>query len=415
MQVCLQVPAKAHWESPVEIDLPVSKSIVNRLMILQALSGEYPDAFGATAHDSVLMKKLLQTYRQKNTVDVEDAGTVARFLTAFLASREGNWIIQGTPRMHRRPIAGLIDALQQMGAHIEYRGRDGYLPIAIEGKELKGGDIWIDASVSSQYISAILLIAPFLKQALHLHLTNMPVSFPYVEMTIRILQSLGIEVEYNSREIRVHPAPLSGDIKQMIENDWSAAAFWYAFVAMSDNPNLNIKFRRLYDDSLQGDRLVAGYFSRLGVKTIFNGGCVEIRKKEIREKEFEFDFLHTPDLAQAVIVTIAAKGWRGRFTGLQSLRLKETDRIRALQKELQKFRVAVTPGQGGELSVDGTYFQASPGKTIAVYEDHRMAMAFAPLTLKTGSLIIEDPKVVRKSYPEFWKEAAKLLSVNIHS
>ncbi len=412
MQVFLQNPVRFRRKNPVEIVLPVSKSISNRLLILQAMSGKSVDMLPiSTAHDSILMKRLLQNYTQTTVLDVEDAGTVARFLTAFLASRRGKWTLTGSKRMHRRPVAPLVSALRQMGAHIQYIEQEGFLPLAIEGRELKGGDIKIDASVSSQFISALLMIAPFLKQRLHLHFTSAPVSFPYVEMTIRLLRSMGVEVQYNTKEILIHPASRLNDIKHSIESDWSATAFWYAFIAIAEEKDISIRFRKLHDNSLQGDRMVADYFAPLGVKTVFFDDYVEISKGKIRKEELAFDLLHTPDLAQAMIVTIASLGMKAKLTGLQSLRLKETDRIKALEQELQKFNVSVIAGQQGELQVDGTDFQAVAEKIIEIYDDHRMAMAFTPLTLKTGNLRIDNPGVVRKSYPGFWEETAKFLEV----
>lgn len=345
----------------------------------------------------MLMRQLINS--SDPVLDVEDAGTTMRFLTAYLAVQGQEKVITGTDRMKLRPIGLLVDALRVLGARISYLEKEGFPPLKIEGFEgQKTNQLTIRGDVSSQYISALMMIAPTLPKGLTLTLTGKVGSKPYIDMTASLMRKFGVEVQVNENVIEVGPQPYK-PCDYRIEADWSAASYWFAFTALADQAEItlpNITMR-----SFQGDRVIADLMEQLGVKSEPRGNNLLLTKKEAHT-ELTFDFTHCPDLAQTVAVVCAAKGIHGTFTGLESLRIKETDRIHALHQELQKI--------GAQLIETGSSWKLVPTHnipetipTINTYLDHRMAMAFAPLaTLR--DIVIENPTVVRKSYPGYWDD-----------
>ncbi|MBX2967332.1 MAG: 3-phosphoshikimate 1-carboxyvinyltransferase [Cyclobacteriaceae bacterium] len=382
--------------------LPASKSISNRVLIMNALSeGKSVLSNLSEANDTVLMKRLINS--PDAVLDVEDAGTTMRFLTACLAVRGKQKIITGTDRMKLRPIGLLVDALRELGARISYLEKEGFPPLKIEAFEgQKTNQLTIRGDVSSQYISALMMIAPILPKGLLLTLTGKVGSRPYIDMTASLMRKFGIDVQVNEHVIEVAHQSYK-PCEYRVEADWSAASYWFAFTALSEKAEIvlpNITMR-----SVQGDRVIADLMEQLGVKSEPRGSNLLLTKKDVHT-ELTFDFTHCPDLAQTVAVVCATKGIHGTFTGLESLRIKETDRIHALHQELQKI--------GAQLIETGAVWKLVPTQNIPdeipiinTYLDHRMAMAFAPLaTLRNIS--IENPMVVRKSYPKYWDDLKTL-------
>lgn len=401
-----------------EVTLPASKSISNRALILSALSGGGTRLLTNVSNcdDTTAM---LHALTFPDTIDIGAAGTSMRFLTAFLSIGEGTYLITGSERMRHRPIGVLVDALRQLGADIEYAGEAGFPPLRITGKKLAGDEVSLPGNVSSQYISALLMIAPRLQEGLTLHLTGDIISRPYIQMTIEMMRAFGAIVDWtdDNSGIRVEPKPYTAT-PYLIEADWSAASYWYEIVLLSESPQETATLVGLFDHSLQGDQAVATLFDQLSVRSIFlSAGSQQpkttlIRRGELPER-LECDLSPTPDLAQTLVVTCALKGIPFRFTGLASLRIKETDRIAALQKELRKLGVqieveddSVMSWEGPERQAQGDvpYLQPTPDTAIDTYDDHRMAMAFAPAALVLDSIDINNPEVVSKSYPRFWQD-----------
>lgn len=383
-------------------NLPSSKSMSNRAIILNALAGNTSQLVNLSeANDTRLMKELI---RSENTVlDVEDAGTTMRFLTAYCALTNKIKTITGTDRMKQRPIGILVDALRQLGSAIECREKEGFPPIRTSGFiRQKTQSLTIRGDVSSQYISAIMMVAPLLTEGLHLKLEGAVTSRPYIEMTASLMKQFGVVCQLNEKEIQI-PYKAYTPTELTIESDWSAASYWFAFVALADQADVDLPNMTLR--SLQGDRVIVDIMEILGVKSEPRGNALHLLKKE-HQNEIVWDFKHCPDLAQTVAVVCAAKGIHGTFTGLESLRIKETDRIQALQQELKKL--------GATFLEDHGKWVLTPSKkrvfnslSFNTYLDHRMAMAFAPLAAMTD-VTIKNPDVVRKSYPKFWEDIALL-------
>lgn len=396
-----------------KINLTSSKSISNRVLIIQALCAEKFNINNlATAKDTVTLNKLLSD--SFDEYDVGHAGTVMRFMTAFLALKEGEHIITGSERMQQRPIKILVDALCSLGVNIEYLKNEGYPPLKIKGGNIEGGNVKLDGSVSSQYISALLLIAPKLKNGLTIQFEGEVISKPYINMTIEIMRYFSVEAEWNGNEIIVKKGNYHAK-DFIVEADWSSASYWYGIAALAQEAE--IELYGLEKDSLQGDAVVYEIYKNFGVKTEFFEGGVKLTKNSISGAQLStlhLDFENCPDIAQTVAVTCAALNVNARFTGLQTLRIKETDRIFALQKELTKlgFEVEVENDdliinrhscEGRKRNFSEANLKDWQGKSINTYEDHRMAMAFAPLAL-FNSITINDEDVVVKSYPSFWKD-----------
>jgi 3-phosphoshikimate 1-carboxyvinyltransferase len=393
------------------INLPASKSISNRDLVINALSGskEVPENLSDCDDTDVMVTALRDMPYE---INIKAAGTAMRFTSALLSVSEGEeHIITGTDRMKHRPIEVLVNALRNLGADIEYAGEEGFPPLKIRGKKLAGGLLEIPGNVSSQYISALLMIGPRLTNGLTLHLTGDIISRPYIEMTICTMQEFGADVEWtDASTIRVK----AGGYKErpfFIENDWSASSYWYEMAALMNkaNANANITLTGLMDGSRQGDSAIRYMFSVLGVKTAFKTRKklvptnVALKAQKCMMPRFDFDFINQPDLAQTLVVCTALMGIPFRFSGLQTLRIKETDRIAALKKEMKKLGYVLDDSEEGVLSWDGTRCEPDKEPAIDTYEDHRMAMAFAPAAILFPGLIINNPEVVSKSYPKFWE------------
>ena len=368
------------------IQLPASKSISNRALIINALGkGIYPPENLSDCDDTQVMIKALT--EGKETIDIMAAGTAMRFLTAYLSATSGERIITGTARMQQRPIQILVNALRELGAEIEYTHNEGYPPLRIKGAELKGNEITLKGNVSSQYISALLMIGPVLKDGLTLHLTGEIISRPYINLTLQLMQDFGAKAAWTSpSSISVAPQPYQS-VPFTVESDWSAASYWYQIAALSPE-----------------DSRGAEVFSRLGITTEFTPKGVKIKKTGKTPERLEEDFVDIPDLAQTFVVTCALLNIPFRFTGLQSLKIKETDRIAALRTELKKLGYLIEEENDSVLMWNGERCEPEAVPVIATYEDHRMAMAFAPAVITFPKLLIADPQVVSKSYPGYWED-----------
>lgn len=388
-------------KTKASIQLPSSKSISNRVLILNALS--YSPYEIQNLSDSDDVKVMMKALNSNDThFDIMAAGTAMRFLTAFLSKIVGEWTITGTERMKNRPIKLLVEALIAVGARIEYLEKEGYPPLRIVGSALQGGEITLSGSVSSQYISALLMIAPTMEKGLTLHLKDEIISKPYINLTLQLMKQFGVQSEWVGQTIRVVPQEYT-PLPFTVESDWSAASYWYEMVALSEG--MEIELPGLSPDSLQGDSAVATIFVQLGVQTTFTQQGVLLQNKGERCQKLIYDFINEPDLAQTVVVTCTMLHIPFRFTGLQSLKIKETDRIEALKTELKKLGYLLTDTDNSTLEWNGERCDVAENPVIATYEDHRMAMAFAPtaLVLRQGITIV-DPGVVSKSYPNFWED-----------
>lgn len=390
------------------IELPASKSISNRALIIYALSGGQivPENLSDCDDTEVIIEALRHMPAE---IDIKAAGTAMRFMTAYLSLTPGTHVLTGTERMKHRPIGTLVDALLKLGADIEYVGEQGYPPLRITGSKLQGGDLEMDGSISSQYISALLLIGPMLERGLSLHLTGDIISRPYIDLTLWMMGEFGVHAEWTSADtITVEPQPYKPR-DYFIENDWSAASYWYEMVAMSDDPEVTVRLTGLTDGSKQGDSVTRYIFSLLGVKTVFQTKkqgvpqTVTLRRNGRCVPRLEYDFVNSPDLAQTFVVTCLAKGIPFCFKGLATLKIKETDRIEALKRETRKLGFVVESRNDSELLWDGERCEPT-GDPIDTYEDHRMALAFTPFALKRQGLLINNPLVVSKSYPKFWED-----------
>ena len=342
-------------------------------------------------------------------IDIKAAGTAMRFMTAFLSVMRGVHTITGTERMKHRPIGVLVEALRRLGADIEYVGEAGYPPLRVTGRTLTGGVLEIPGNVSSQYISAMLMIGPVLKDGLELRLTGEIISKPYIDLTLWIMREYGADAEWTSGDtIVVKPKPYQSR-DYFIENDWSGASYWYEMVALSKDKDATVELTGLTDGSKQGDSVVKYLFSLLGVKTVFASHQtgqlqqVTLKKSSRCVPRLEYDFTGSPDLAQTIVVTCCMLGVKFHFRGLSTLKIKETDRIEALKTELQKLGYVLRDENDSELIWDGTRCEPSAAAAIDTYEDHRIALSFAPVSLRQP-VVINDPQVVTKSYPHFWND-----------
>ena len=399
------------------LNLPLSKSIINRLLVIRHLSGgENPGSLVSESSDTAVMQELLDVISQAaggtetlTELNVGNAGTVMRFLAAVLSVTPGLWLLTGTERMQQRPVKPLTDALQSLGADISFLNKPGYPPLLIKGNsQLKGGKVELYAGISSQFISALMMLAPKLEGGLKLELQGEIISASYIRMTQALMQKTGAGVSFSGNQLLIREGQYTDfDFNELSEPDWSAAAFWYELAAFATEAQILLK--DLKKDSVQGDAVLPDIYASLGVSSAFTGEGL-LLTKTYRETvaEFNYDFTECPDLAQAVIVSCAGLGIKGRYSGLKTLRVKETDRIEALRNELTKLGYGVEVC-GNEISLVGTTSsatQADDQPVVNCYDDHRMAMAFAPLALLHHSICLDDPEVVKKSYPAFWKDVA---------
>jgi len=393
----------------LEINLPASKSISNRALILNALAYSPYDIQNLSDCDDT--RVTVQALNSNNTTfDIGAAGTAMRFLTAFLSKTVGEWIITGSERMKNRPIKLLVDALTTLGARIEYVEKEGFPPLRIFGSALMGGEISLNGGVSSQYISALMMIAPYMQDGLKIRLEGNVISVPYIQMTMTMMKEYGVNVTFENNEINVKPQ-MYKPIQYTVESDWSAASYWYEILSIAGNGQIFLK--GLNKNSSQGDSKVAELFEQLGVKTHYQPEGVLLTTSQTTTDKFEYDFVNQPDLAQTFAVSCCIKNIPFHFKGVQSLKIKETNRIVALINELAKIGYTLFEPTEGELAWEK---EMSPtnitGKEALItsfktYEDHRMAMAFAPIALRMP-IIIEKPEVVSKSYPNFWKDLDQL-------
>ncbi len=396
-----------------EITLAGSKSISNRALIIQSLCAEKFSIHRlANAKDTQLLQTLLSS--QKIVRDAGAAGTTFRFMTAYLALQPDTHILTGTERMKKRPIGVLVDALRQLGADIQYLEEEGYPPLQINTPKNLGKihRLNISAGTSSQYISALLMIAPMLPRGLELTLEGNIVSRPYIEMTLALMRYFGVQSRWDGNTIKI--APQDYQPKEFtVEADWSAASYYYAMAAFADE--LDLQLNGLFKDSAQGDAILATMMEKFGIHTIFNDQGIRLTKSgSALPPVFEYDFIECPDLAQTLAVICAGLGVHGVFTGLQTLSIKETDRIAALRNELGKVHAFLSKLPEKFSKNSGKQYYQIEGRAFientpafATYEDHRMAMAFAPLAM-FGAIQIEEPNVVEKSYPDFWADLEKL-------
>lgn len=389
--------------------LPASKSEANRALILKALAGGGTLGNLSDANDTQLMLRLLAAAPGTDVLDAEDAGTVMRFLTAYLAVSNWRGRLTGTARAQERPIAVLVEALRQAGATITYLNAEGYPPLEFGGfaaaDTTQPTELAVRGDISSQYISALLMVGPRLPGGLRLTLTGHVGSRPYIDMTMALMQRFGADYTAEGNVLTVRPGQYQ-PTDYVVESDWSAASYWYAMVALAPAGS-EVTLPGLRRESLQGDQAIAGIMTHFGVETTFVADAVHLRQVPLAPPAEipTLDFTDCPDLAQTVAVVAAALARPVELTGLDSLRIKETDRIAALQAELAKFGGDLRDLGEGRFRAESAGF-AVQGQSVATYHDHRMAMAFAPLALR-GPLAIEAPAVVRKSYPQFWNELAK--------
>ena len=384
--------------------LPTSKSISNRVLIINALAeSDMPIEGVSDCDDTRVMLNVLQSNDTK--FDVGAAGTSMRFLTAFLSKIVGKWEITGSERMKNRPIKLLVDALNELGAKIEYIEKEGYPPLRIYGSALQGGRIEMQGNVSSQYISALLMLAPTMQQGLRLVLQGDIISVPYIQMTIKIMEQFGIQSYWKDNEIYI-PNQAYTPVPFVVEGDWSAASYWYEMLALA--PQGEVELKGLYKDSVQGDAAIATIFEHIGVKTKFTKQGVILSKKAPKKGKLVYNFVNQPDLAQTCVVCCCLLGIPFYFSGLQSLKIKETDRIYALVTELKKLGYVVHQKDNSILEFDNERCDVATEQSIDTYDDHRMAMAFAPACIKVGEISINEPHVVTKSYPNFWVDLQSL-------
>ncbi len=381
-----------------------SKSIANRLLIIEALCGEkIPMTHFPEAADAHLLRNLLASWGP--TLDAQDAGTVMRFVTALAAVRPGEYLITGTERMQQRPIDGLVDALRSLGADIEYVNKKGYPPLRVRGKKLSGGAVSVDTSVSSQFASALLLIAPTLEQGLQLELTGNPVSMPYVELTLALMHSFGIDYVRQGNTIRIGHQPYRPHPVH-IEADWSAASYFYEIAALSDHASITLK--GLQWPSLQGDAIIAELMQSFGVRTDPSSDGLILTKKRGEDPPVlkrHLDLRNHPDLAPALFATAAGLSCAMRFAGLEHLAYKESHREQAFQIELGRCGIQLNR-VNHVLQISGSFQAKTP--VFQTYQDHRLAMALAPLALRCTHVTIDDAQVVNKSYPKYWNDLASL-------
>ncbi|RZS92207.1 3-phosphoshikimate 1-carboxyvinyltransferase [Aquimarina brevivitae] len=387
------------------IEITGSKSETNRLLLLQALYPEIEIANVSNSDDSIVMKQALSSHKKE--IDIHHAGTAMRFLTAYFAiQNQREVLLTGSKRMQERPIKILVDALQRIGAYITYQKEIGYPPILIKGEQNLKSKVHIDAGVSSQYISALMLIGSSLPKGLTIHLEGKLTSVPYIQMTLHLLKDIGITANFIDNTITIQPKQVVTPKRLVVESDWSSASYFYSIVALSKD-NTSITLSSYKKDSYQGDAVLAKIYTAFGVQTTFTNESITLKKesKHLVKPPIELDLSDSPDIAQTIAVTCFGLGVECHLTGLHTLKIKETDRLAALKIELEKLGAIV------DITTEALHLQPTDhildGIAIDTYQDHRMAMAFAPLALKTG-LQINEAEVVSKSYPDFWSDLKNL-------
>ena len=381
-----------------------SKSESNRCLLLKALFDDLTIENLSNSDDTELMKNALSS--DHSLIDIHHAGTAMRFLTAYFATQKGREIIlTGSSRMKERPIRILVDALRNLGAKIEYSENEGFPPLKIQGQEFFKSEVFLKANVSSQYISALLLIAPSLKNGLNLHLDGKITSIPYIKMTLALLNEVGIRTSFKSNKIKVFPYEGHNSKTLIVESDWSSASYFYSIVSLS-SVGTKINISSYKENSLQGDAILSEIYKNLGVSSEFNNSVLTIEKiSDDLPKSLDIDLSNTPDIAQTLAVSCLGLQINCNLTGLHTLKIKETDRLLALKNEIKKL--------GTNIEISNNSLGINSPKPllknveIKTYNDHRMAMSFAPLMLRTD-ICINDANVVSKSYPNFWNDLEKL-------
>lgn len=393
----------SHTDLQAQIAVTGSKSETNRLLLLQALFSNITLANTSNSDDSEVMQKALKG--NEEIVDIHHAGTAMRFLTAYFAVNEGREVVlTGSPRMQERPIKVLVEALQQLGAQISYEKEEGYPPIRIKGQKITAFKVNIPANVSSQYISALLLVAPKLENGIELTLIGDITSVPYIKMTLALLNDLNIQTSFEGNVIRVYPKAEVESKEITVESDWSSASYFFSLVALSKTATIALSSYKA--SSLQGDSDLVEIYAKMGVETRFeNNKMTLVKQQNFKLEPLNLELNNTPDIAQTIVVTCLGLGIGCHLTGLHTLKIKETDRLEALRIELTKLGANITVTNDSLTLVASTHINSNIA--IATYNDHRMAMAFAPLALKVP-IIIDNAEVVSKSYPDFWKDLESL-------
>lgn len=400
----LRLSASQERKIQKAIQITGSKSETNRSLLLRALFPNISIENLSNSDDGEVMQKGLQ--KSSGEVDIHHAGTAMRFLTAYFASQPGKEVVlTGSQRMQERPIQVLVEALRALGADIQYVKQEGYPPLKISGKKLTKSQVSLPANISSQYISALLLIAPSLENGLELELVGKITSVPYIKMTLGLLTQIGVEANFEGNKILVEPQKRVDAIKLVVESDWSSASYFYSIVALCE-VGTKIKLSSYKQNSLQGDSVLSKIYTDFGITTTFSDNQITLEKtEESGQENVSYDLSNAPDIAQTIAVTCLGLGVGCHLTGLHTLPIKETDRLAALHAEMTKF--------GAKVTIDSESLTLQPTKKINsgvdvdTYNDHRMAMAFGPLALKTD-LIVNDAEVVSKSYPDFWKDLKTL-------
>src|SRR6056297_237612 len=402
MKIKIKAPDKQTRQT---IRLPASKSISNRLLIIRALCKEHFKIHHlSTSNDTKVMINALNHLSQP-LIDIGAAGTAMRFLTAFLSITPGERILTGSERMKQRPIKILVGILRDLGAQIEYLEKEDFPPLNIKGSSLKSKSIHIKGNISSQYISALLMIAPVLEKGLKINIEDKILSKDYIHMTLKIMQNHGIDFQWEKNSIEIKRGHYLAKAAN-VEPDWSAASYWFAIISLIKNAEIQLP--GLLKNSLQGDSVLPEIFKDLGVQSEFNERGLSIKNIPVTCSFFEYDFTDCPDLAQTLTVALAAKSIPFRVTGLDNLSIKETDRIKALVEEFEKMGIHLQTNGKDYLEWQGNEPVKIPANhLIKTYNDHRMAMAFASLAIINNVLIIDDPEVVQKSYPSFWEDLHK--------
>ncbi|WP_330442515.1 3-phosphoshikimate 1-carboxyvinyltransferase [Flavobacterium sp. C4GT6] len=385
------------------IQITGSKSESNRLLLLQALYPQITVENVSNSDDSSVMTKALNS--DKNVIDIHHAGTAMRFLTAYFAvTPDKEVILAGSARMKERPIGILVDALKSLGAKIEYAENEGYPPLKITGTEIVSDKVTLKANISSQYITALLLVAAKLKNGLEITLDGEITSLPYLQMTLNLLNQVGISAVLKNNVIRVKPVEKVNPVTLTVESDWSSASYFYSLVALAQK-GTEVSLSSYVQKSLQGDSALSEIYKELGVETTFNGNTIILKNTGEVQKQLNLNLVNTPDIAQTIAVTCFGVGVECHLTGLHTLKIKETDRLEALKTELTKLGAMVTVTNDSLILEPSGHINNDVA--IDTYNDHRMAMAFAPLALKT-SVIINDAGVVSKSYPSFWDDLKQI-------
>lgn len=411
----------------VPVNLPLSKSIANRMLIIGYLSGKEDSVEIPACDDSLIMKELLRKLRRNsfaaqymnndksihdNTFNTGDAGTVFRFLSALLAITPGRALLTGSARMLERPCGPLIDALISLGTKCTYKGKQGYPPVLIEGRKLKGGNVSVDASVSSQFISALMMVAPLMPEGLNIQLKGNAVSQPYIHLTAGLMKMNGIKVSVNDTSVSVEPGAYTF-AEGIKEADWSAASYWYTLAALLPAESLHklpIVLKGLKSESLQGDHHVAEIFRQLGVESAWLNGDLLLTRVESPNNMIDVNLNRQPDLAPALAVACAGMQVEAIIRGLETLVIKESNRLESIKSELKKRGYVCTIESNNMLHIHKSMIPPTTN-VIDTYNDHRIAMAISMLSLTSGPLIINDPDVVAKSYPEFWND---LIAAGFH-